>query len=194
MYLQRPGTEPAIFRKSSIYKAHSLNESFSCSSEIVSNRCLLKDDNWKDMKKAQGEIFWLPRNLEFYSASLILSLKPIFLSSLLLFVPYLHLLTFESHLSPLTKAHGWKHTLSVPYCLLYDFCIPACTILQVHTLCLGHQTPRERIWFVSDKLDVSLEQEVVAGVGNRRGSCIVRSIAHPFSKRYEWGQFQKKKE
>lgn len=50
--------EPDIFGKSPIYKANSLNDIFSSSSEIASNRYPLKEDNWKDIKKSQGKMFW----------------------------------------------------------------------------------------------------------------------------------------
>lgn len=53
---------------------------------------------------------------------------------------------------------------------------------------------RERIWFVSVNSRLSLVQQVVAGVGTRRGSYSMQSMAHPFSKQCDGGKLQKKKE
>lgn len=120
----RPEAERAIFSKSPIYKAHSLNNSFTSSSEIAGYKQQMPTQNsskkgrqLKDVGKAQE----VGSNQSSWSASLSLCLKPNWpLPRFSLLAAFPHLLLSEGKLSLPIKAHGWHPG---PGLLLRDVCI-----------------------------------------------------------------------
>lgn len=141
------------------------------------------------MEKAQGKVFWWPRNSGVvsvqgsYSASLSLSLW-----SHLTFLPCFSLclspsLTcFPLRSSFLYLLRLWLKPYPILILMLHDFCIQMCTTLWVHTLCLWHQTRKTenvvflwKIGFISGTINCSRG-------GKQERQLYHRSMAHHLSK------------